>query len=54
MKKCCDAKPGDKKCIRNSDKKVFNLPRKFTLAQCMKPIKGFSMRASCAAFLNCI
>ena len=30
MKDCCKHSTRSKKCIRDKDKKVFNLPRKFT------------------------
>lgn len=42
-----------KKCIRNKDNKVFNLPRKFSKSNCDKNIKGFSMKSSCAPFKHC-
>ena len=54
MKNCCQACSRDKKCVRKSDKKVFNLPRKFTILQCLRGnIKGFTMRASCAPYKSC-
>ena len=40
----------DKKCRRKSDGKMFDLPRKFTKKQCLKGVKGFSMKSSCAPF----
>jgi len=49
MKNCLKSGPKNKKCIRVSNKKVFSLPRKFSKDKCMRgPIKGFTMRASCA------
>ena len=46
MKSCCRAGP--------KNKKIFSLPRKFPRAKCLKsPIKGFTMRASCAPYKNC-
>ena len=48
MKSCQKAGPKDKKCVRTSNKKVFNLPRKFSKLACLRGIKGFTMRASCA------
>ena len=48
MKSCQKAGPKNKKCIRTSNKKVFNLPRKFSKLVCLQGIKGFTMRASCA------
>lgn len=54
MKSCCKACAKNKKCVRNSDKKVFSLPRKFSKKQCLrKNPKGFTMRASCAPYKNC-
>lgn len=54
MKSCCKAGPKNKKCTRNSNKKVFTLPRKFSVLNCLlKNIKGFTMRASCAPYKNC-
>lgn len=54
MKNCCKSGPGDKKCVRRSDGKVFNLPRKFTQLNCLlKKVLGFTMRASCAPYKNC-
>ena len=54
MNNCCNNK-NTKKCIRISDKKVFNLPRKFSKKRCLKgPIKGFTMRSSCAPYKDCI
>jgi len=53
MKNCCKIKNyKSKKCIR-IDKKVFNLPRKFSIKKCKKKIKGFTMRSSCAPFKYC-
>ena len=53
MKSCCRHTKFTKKCIR-SDKKVFNLPRRFTRKRCLKgPVNGFTMRSSCAPYINC-
>jgi len=53
MKNCCNINKLTKKCIRN-DKKIFNLPRKFSRKYCTtKKIKGFTMKASCAPFKYC-
>lgn len=53
MNSCCSNNT-KKKCIRKSDKKVFNLPRKFSKRRCLKgPINGFTMRSSCAPFKDC-
>ncbi len=52
---CCDAgkkKSKVKTCIRRTDKKVFDLPRRFSYKSCKNP-KGFTMRASCAPFRGC-
>ncbi len=52
---CCKSKKNDKKCRRKSDNKIFKLPRKFSKKKCLfKKIKGFTMRASCAAYKDCI
>lgn len=51
-KNCCHTSKG--KCVRKSDGKVFNLPRKFTRKTCLsKPINGFTMKASCSPFKDC-
>ena len=43
-----------KKCSRSYDDKVFSLPRRFSKTKCLKgPIKGFTMRASCAPYKDC-
>lgn len=42
-----------KSCMRKSDKKVFPLPRKFSIKKCReakRPISSFTKRASCAPF----
>jgi hypothetical protein len=52
MKDCCNHKVKDKACIRKSDNKIFNLPRKFSRKKC-KAVKGFTMRASCAPYKDC-
>ena len=53
MRDCCSAKKTDKKCKRKSDGKIFKLPRKFTLERCRGPVKGFTMRSSCAPYKDC-
>ena len=54
MESCCNIKRKTKKCYRKSDKKIFNLPRRFTKKACLtKKIKGFTMCASCAPFKGC-
>lgn len=54
MKDCCHAGPTNKQCQRLSNKKLFNLPRKFDIHKCLSgQIKGFTMRASCAPYKNC-
>ena len=52
MKNCCNHSKKDKKCIRKSDKKTFQLPRRFSRKKCRKP-KGFTMRSSCAPYKDC-
>ena len=50
---CCKINNNTKKCIRN-DKKIFTLPRKFSYKKCIsKPIRGFTMKASCAPYKYC-
>lgn len=54
IKDCCLIDNRSKECERKSDHKSFSFPRKFTKEECLKgPIKGFTMRASCAPFLGC-
>ena len=54
MTNCCLSTSKTKKCIRESDQKTFTFPRKFTKEECLRgPIKGFTMRASCAPYLDC-
>ena len=52
---CCDYTDKLKKqsCIRKKDGKKFKLPRRFTKKRCLQGIKGFTMRSSCAPFINC-
>ena len=54
-KTCCSATEKDKKCIRKSDQKEFNIEkRKFSKKICLtKPIKGFTMKSSCAPYKDC-
>ena len=55
MKSCCMACSQNKKCARSSNKKVFSLPRKFNKKTCLRgKVKGFTMRASCAPYKNCM
>lgn len=53
---CCSVKSKHaKKCLRKSDGKTFQLPRRFTRKKCKnkKQIKGFTMRSSCAPYTDC-
>ena len=53
IKLCCNADNKTKKCKRR-DGKVFDLPRRFSKDKCIKgPVKGFTMRSSCAPFRDC-
>ena len=52
VKSCCNATKKMKSCIREKDKKIFTLPRKFSKAKCKNP-KGFTMRSSCAPYKYC-
>lgn len=55
MKNCCNMTSKLKKCIRKSDKKIFNLPRRFSKKRCVNgEIKGFTMKSSCAPFKDCL
>lgn len=49
---CCKTTKKAKKC-RRKDGKLFKLPRKFSKKTCMKKIKGFTMRSSCAPYKFC-
>lgn len=51
---CCKSNNKTKKCIRKEDEKFFSLPRRFSKKQCIVgPVKGFTMRASCAPYKYC-
>ena len=52
MRDCCKTRKKPKKCKRK-DGKVFNLPRRFTKKRCLKKIKGFTMKSSCAPYKYC-
>jgi hypothetical protein len=54
-KSCCQANKKDKKCVRNSDKKEFDIEkRRFSKKTCLtKPIKGITMKSSCAPYSDC-
>lgn len=54
MKGCCaKSSKKTKQCIRK-DGKVFQLPRRFTRGRCIKgPVRGFTMRSSCAPYKFC-
>jgi hypothetical protein len=54
-KNCCSAAKKDKKCVRKSDNKEFDIKkRKFSKKDCLtKPIKGFTMKSSCAPYKDC-
>lgn len=54
MINCCKITKKNKKCIRKKDKKIFSLPRKFSIKKCIQqPIKGYTMKSSCAPFIYC-
>ena len=53
MRSCCDSTEKDKNCIRETDNKIFKLPRKFTKKRCMTKTSGFTMKSSCAPYKNC-
>jgi len=54
-KTCCSSTKKDKKCVRKSDNKEFDIEkRRFSKKTCLtKPIKGFTMRSSCAPYKDC-
>lgn len=52
IKNCCKTTKKAKKC-RRKDGKTFKLPRRFSKKKCMKKIKGFTMRSSCAPYKYC-
>lgn len=54
-KSCCSSTNKDKKCVRKSDNKEFDIKkRRFSKKTCLtKPIKGFTMRSSCAPYKDC-
>lgn len=53
VKSCCTHTKTEKKCKRNSDNKIFFLPRRFSRKRCKKGVVGFSMRSSCAPYKDC-
>ena len=51
---CCKHSSKHKNCIRRSDGKIFNLPRRFSRKRCLSgKIRGFSMRSSCSPYKDC-
>ena len=53
IKKCCQATSKTRRCQRE-DGKIFTFPRRFSKETCLsQPVKGFTMRSSCAPFVNC-
>lgn len=53
IKSCCEDIKGKKVCVRISDGKIFQLPRKFSKEKCLSGAKGFTMRSSCAPYNDC-
>tara|TARA_B100001093_G_C26600032_1_gene915443 strand:+ start:198 stop:854 length:657 start_codon:yes stop_codon:yes gene_type:complete len=57
MKSCCLSTSRTKKCYRLKDKKVFQLPRRFTKKKCSQftksKNKGFTIKSSCAPYQGC-
>ena len=50
---CCKHTKRARRC-RRKDGKTFRLPRRFSRKRCMqKPIRGFTMRSSCAPYKYC-
>ena len=52
MVNCCKHSDKDRSCIRVSDQKEFQLPRRFSRKKCRFP-KGFTMKSSCAPYKDC-
>ena len=54
-KTCCSSTKKDKKCVRKSDNKEFDIEkRRFSKKSCLtKLIKGFTMKSSCAPYKDC-
>jgi len=54
-KDCCSVTGKENgSCVRKSDKKEFELPRKYSKKDCLsKNLKGFTARSSCAPFKDC-
>jgi hypothetical protein len=51
---CCKHGRRSKKCTRKKDSKLFTLPRRFSKTKCTtQPIKGYSMKSSCAPYKYC-
>ena len=49
---CC--KDNSKNECTRADGKVFKLPRRFSRKKCIQgPVRGFTMRSSCAPFKFC-
>lgn len=53
MQNCCKAGNKTKKCRRSIDGKIFKLPRRFSRKRCLRGIRGFTMRSSCAPYKGC-
>lgn len=58
MKDCCSSlNSNDKQCVRKSDGKVFDLPRKYSKKKCNEfrksKSKSFSVKSSCAIYKDC-
>lgn len=52
---CCKSNKNTSVCVRNSDKKVFTIKnRRFSKERCIGgPVRGFTMRSSCAPWKDC-
>lgn len=57
VKSCCKATKKNKKCYRITDKKMFELPRRYSKKKCKQFIKsknkGFTIKSSCAPYVGC-
>ncbi len=52
---CCKSVKNTRVCERKADKKLFTIAnRRFTKERCVRgPVRGFTMRSSCAPWKNC-
>lgn len=51
--KCCSVSSKKKGRCTRKDGKIFSIPRRFTRKRCLKGVKGFTMKSSCAPYKFC-